>query len=637
MPSKKKPATATGSSAKEELPEPATLKSGTSVTYIGGWSSFPTIESVSAVSAQVTAAHTSESGVVASLPRTSIFFLPTDATDAANAAAGSGDTAQQPITVEVVDQMNLEGISRQQYGRANRATKSWARPPLPTAGAEGAADTATPTATTATAEAAANEGQPPTESAPVEGNATRAAAAATTPQEPVNPYEDALHDTRYSQTVLIGATYAARDVVVCGSCSLEGLPPNIFVPPQLPAKPDLDAITLDDAGGPAVGNAAGGAAAAPKPSSAAKRGAKKGKAKLTPEQLEELERKKAAVEAEYLQQTEEAVQRAQEEANYLMTFAHPDRWANVVFRHITFAGPVVVRRAHVTFQNCCFTSAVQDRPQLVVSQYCRVKCIKCTFEAPVRCGIYALPSSQVTVRKCLFTGVMQAMLWAADVAGVGLQAGGTATDINADDVGAADVGVDDDAHNVDSADGTQLSGKGGGGFASPMVLGGEMKEAVQRALHQHGSAVGIQTDNAKLHAQSCVFVALGVGTYVCGSYTAYMLRRPVAAKSTQQLASDACDVVVEGNAFHHFASTAVLLDTTTRLVGLRRNFVEACAYYGLDCQGGSKSVLVRGNHFAADAVVRIRQGANVALLHNIFQSIPVNDNVHDNPCLQPVY
>ncbi|KPA82387.1 hypothetical protein ABB37_03465 [Leptomonas pyrrhocoris] len=597
MPIKKKSARGSSKSAKEELPVPETLKNGPCVTYIGGWSSYETIESVSAVSAQVTAAHTEPDGAIAPLPRTNIFLLPTSTADAA--AAMSVEEAKQPVTVVVVDHMNIEGVSRQQCGQAHGATKTWAAP------------AATSYDDEASGAAAAEQGE------------------TVSPVEPVNPYEDALHDTRYVQTVAVGATYAARDVVVSGSCSIEGMPPKIVVPPQLPSKPNLDAVTLDEQPETAVKDAR-----SKKPSSAAKR-SKKGKTKLTPEQVEELERKKAAIEAEYLQQTEQAMQRAQEQADYLMTFAHPDRWARVVFRHITFAGPVVVRRAHVTFQNCCFASAAVDRPQLVVSQYCRVECTKCTFEAPQRCGLYTLPSSQVTVRKCLFTGARQEVWWTADIPALALQTAGASADLSSDEAG-AEAGLDDDALDPDSANTTHNKREAGGLYA-PIVLAGDLKDAVHGACQQRSGAVGIQTDSAKLQALSCGFVALGVGVYVRGNYSVYMSHREAATKSAQQLSAEACDTVLDGNAFHHFTSTAVLLDKSARLVGLRRNFVEACAYYGLDCQSGSKSVLVRNNHFTTDAVVRIREGANIAFLHNDFQSIPINDNVYENPCLQPVY
>ncbi|KPI85930.1 hypothetical protein ABL78_5014 [Leptomonas seymouri] len=591
MPIKKKSSKTSRSSAKEVLPDPATLTNGVSATYIGGWSSYETIESVSAVSTRVTAAHTDADGVIAPLPRTNIFLLPTSNADAV--AASSREEAEQPVTVVVVDQMNIEGVSRQQCARAHGATKTWAAPA-----------------------AAADE-------------AGENAPSAKPSQELFNPYADTLSDARYSQTVAVGATYAVRDVIVSGSCSIEGIPPKIVVPPQLPSKPNLDAVTLDEQSA----NATGGAK--PKKASASTKKNKKGKLKLTPEQVEELDRKKAAIEAEYLQQTEQAVKHAQEQADYLMTFAHPDRWARVVFRYVTFAGPVVVRRAHVTFQDCCFTSAVEDRPQLIVSQYCRVNCTKCTFEAPQRCGVYALPSSQVTVQKCLFTGAAQEVLWAVNTPGLGLQAGGAAADVNAGDVG-ADIGLDDDPQDTDGANGMQ-NRKNAGGLYAPMALAGELKEAVQVAFQQRSGAVGIQMDCAKLYAQSCGFIALGMGVYVRGSYSSYMFQRAIAPKAPQQLSAEACDTVLDANAFHHFANTAVLLDKTARLVGLRRNFVEACAYYGLDCQSGSKSVLVRGNHFTSDAVARIREGASVALLHNDFKTIPIDENVHDNPCLQPVY
>ncbi|CAG9582181.1 conserved hypothetical protein [Leishmania major strain Friedlin] len=597
MPAKKKSSKA--NSSKEVLPEPATIKSGASTVFIGGWSSYDTIESVGQASRSVIAANTDADGVVAApLPRTNVLVLPTEEADD---DADSG-AAQAPLVVEVADQFFVEGVSRRQCAQAQSLVKTWEPAP------------AQPTEATAPSER-------PVAPAPKE--------------ELVNPYADALSDQRYTKEVSVGASYAARDVVIRGPCSIEGVAPIIVVPPQLPAKPDLDAVTLD----PPADNAAAAAGASTKKKMVKSK--KKSKPKLTPEQVEELARKKAELEAQYMQQTEEAVQRAKQESDYLMTFAHPDRWANVVVRHMTFAGPVQVHRAHVSFQNCRFVgitkTTMSDRPLLLVSQYCRVQCTKCSFEAPQRCGIYALPSAQVEVRKCLFTGVTQDILWAAALPGVSPQNAGAAASLDVDGGDEDSAGHGRPLSPTDAADNHTANHKTAGVLSFPVALGGELQEAARAALADRSAAVGILSDCAKLMVHGCDFLCLGVGVYVKGSYTVYVSHDKAAPKTPQQLTPEACDTSLDSNSFHHFANAALLLDRSSRLVSIRRSYVEGSAHYGLDCQGGASSVLVRQNYFAADATVRIREGAKVAMLHNDFQSIPLNDNSYDNPCLQPVY
>ncbi|XQJ30630.1 hypothetical protein NXY56_006730 [Leishmania guyanensis] len=603
MPAKKKP-TKSKSSKKEELPDPETVKSGTATVFVGDWSLYDTIESVSEVSRLVIAANTDANGVVtAPLPRTNILVLPTeDATD-----DNDNDAASPLFTVEVADQLFIEGVSRRQCAQAQSLVKTW----LPV--------TVTPTEATGLSEQ-------PQVPAPEEAS--------------VNPYADALSDGRYIQTVSVGANYAARDVVIRGHCLIEGVAPNIVVPPELPAKPDLNAVALDPPPSDAAASEAGGSAKPTKKGTAKNK--KKTKLKLTPEQVAELERKRAELEAQYMQQTEEAVQRAKQQSDYLMTFAHPNRWAHVVFRHMTFAGPVEIHRAHVSFQNCRFVGSTNtdmpNRPLLLISQYCRVQCTKCSFEAPQRCGVYALPSALVEVRKCLFTGVTQDVLWAAELPGVSPQSAGTAgpseVDGDDDDDGTVHGGPDT---STNAANAPSAGHKATGVLSFPVTLSGTLQEAAHAALAHRDAAVGILTDCAKLFVHGCDFLFLGVGVYVKGVYTAYIARRRIAPKVPQALTSEACDASLDGNSFHHFANAALLLDGSARLVSIRRSYVEGSAHYGLDCQGGVHSVLVRQNYFAADATVRIREGANVAMLQNDFQSIPQNDNSCENPCLQTVY
>ncbi|GET92370.1 hypothetical protein, conserved [Leishmania tarentolae] len=208
MPAKKKSKKA-DASKKEVLPDPATIKDGTSTVFIGDWSSYDTLESMCHVSRSVIAANTGADGVVAApLPRTNVLVLPTEDSDN---DTDSGE-AQAPFVVEVADQLFVEGVSRRQCAQAQSLVKTWAPASLqPTEATE--------------------PNEQPTTPAPKE--------------EPVNPYADVLSDERYTQEVSVGASYAARDVVIRGPCSIEGVAPIIVIPPQLPAKPDLDAVTLD--------------------------------------------------------------------------------------------------------------------------------------------------------------------------------------------------------------------------------------------------------------------------------------------------------------------------------------------------------------------------------------------------------
>ncbi|EPY27525.1 hypothetical protein STCU_05707 [Strigomonas culicis] len=326
------------------------------------------------------------------------------------------------------------------------------------------------------------------------------------------------------------------------------------------------------------------------PAAAAGKGAKpkKGKKnKITPEEQAELDRQRAEQEAELLQKTEEAIAMAQKQEEYLMTFAHPSRWASVEVTNVTFDGPVVVRRAHVTFRNCCFAAAAPQEAQLTVTQYCQVVCHKCTFEAPAHSGLYVLPTATVRTSQCLFTGVSQESL--AD----SLRAGE-----------AAPQGQDGD-----------------------FLLTPELAARAADAKAARPAAVGVYHDGgAVLAVEGCRFIALGTG----------MLVRTHSRQEAVE-AVGAASVTLRSNVFHHIFNTAITLDKNTRGATLAQNRVSDCGYYGLDCHAGSTDVRVDKNIFSVGALVRIRQGADVRMLNNQFHSVPIDETKVANPNYEPKY
>ncbi|ORC93703.1 uncharacterized protein TM35_000015800 [Trypanosoma theileri] len=176
----------------------------------------------------------------------------------------------------------------------------------------------------------------------------------------------------------VGASSVTHDVIIRGTIHIDGILTRIVVKPDLPEEP-----------------------VAPQTK---KKGAKRRKStKLLEEEQRLLEEQRKI----YEEKVNAAIAAAHEEEEHRMQFAHPDRWSHVVFANMTFEGTVIVSHAHVTFQNCCFAANSPDSTQLLVAQYCKVECVRCTFERPRKCALYGFPMAELKLQKCLFTGSMQ--------------------------------------------------------------------------------------------------------------------------------------------------------------------------------------------------------------------------------------
>ncbi|CBH10454.1 hypothetical protein, conserved [Trypanosoma brucei gambiense DAL972] len=171
----------------------------------------------------------------------------------------------------------------------------------------------------------------------------------------------------------VGSSEAAAEVVIQGTVHIEGIVPRIVITPDLPEPPVV-----------------------PKK--------KKSDARKNSKRKEE-EQKRLAEEARiYEEKVNAAVAAAREEEEYRMQFPHPERWPNVQFANMTFNGQVIVAHAHVKFRNCCFTSRSKDTTQLLVAQYCKVECERCTFDQPQKGSVYGWPMSNIILTECYFKG-----------------------------------------------------------------------------------------------------------------------------------------------------------------------------------------------------------------------------------------
>ncbi|RNF18742.1 uncharacterized protein Tco025E_04484 [Trypanosoma conorhini] len=195
------------------------------------------------------------------------------------------------------------------------------------------------------------------------------------PEEAVSAQEDADPATAANEPN-VGASLSSRDVVLEGTVHIEGILTRIVVKPDLPEPP------------------------APPPAKRRPSAKRKKSSKL----IEEEQQRLAEAARIYEEKVNAAVAAAREEEEYRMQFAHPNRWPHVVFSNMNFAGQVIVSHAHVTFRNCCFSASGVDVTQLLVTQYCQVECVKCTFECPAKGSVYGFPRGRLIFRKCLFTG-----------------------------------------------------------------------------------------------------------------------------------------------------------------------------------------------------------------------------------------
>lgn len=606
---------------KEVLPVPSSLPDGQRNFYIGGWSSYGTIDDITKISLDLVERFTKEDREVDPLPRTNILILPSDDTDCRHPKEATSPAPHVPdelTELVMADKMQIEGVSHLTVRRSQANRKEWIRPPKP--GEE------PPAEAVAAPAAAAPEGG---EAAPEEeGAAAAQSEEAQSDEKKVDlpPEEDQQlkeEERLAGISVPLGSDFTARDAVLNGVIRLIGVLPQIVVKPVLPEPPVREDPNAKGKGkkgkaGRRASSVGGDDAAAGKKGSKGKKG-KKAK-KLTPEELEELERKMAEEDALFLKQTEEALALAKEQEEHLMTFAHPDRWSHVVFSNVTFTGPVQVVRAHTKFMNCCFASPYPDRPQLMVHQYCNVECVKCTFDAPARSGLYALPASQVKVTKCLFSGIPQRQLLLLE---------SPAEEVTAKPVEKEAVGEDEDAEDDEPK---KASGQYGSTSESEMPRNPEVTRAIEEVQKERPASVGLFTDCSKVHVEKCRFIVLGTGALFHGKYKvdATVPRIRTAAKTHALVSIISCF-------FQHAFSTGICVDKSADDILIHRNVVSDCQYYGLDLRKGSADIGVYQNKFLIGAAVRIREGVHAQLLHNDVHSIPIDDNKRDNPCLECRY
>ncbi|EKF29881.1 hypothetical protein MOQ_006317 [Trypanosoma cruzi marinkellei] len=194
-------------------------------------------------------------------------------------------------------------------------------------------------------------------------------------EETVDEKQDVDQSAEVNETE-VGASQSACDVIVHGTVHIDGIVTRIVIKPDLPDPPVVPQTRRK---------------------SAVKR-------KKSAKAIEEEQRRLAEATKIYEEKVNAAVTAAREEEEYRMQFAHPNRWSHVVFSNITFTGQVIVSHAHVTFRNCAFSARAVNVAQLLVTQYCQVECIRCTFECPERCGMYGLPMGRLKFQRCLFTG-----------------------------------------------------------------------------------------------------------------------------------------------------------------------------------------------------------------------------------------
>lgn len=633
-----------GNKKKEVLPAPSTLSDGPRNFYIGNWSSYGVIQEICSISEELMTKYTREDREVDPLPRTNVLILPRAVSLNVDSSSSDDDEEgeETPVFVEdpnvpseitellIADKMQVEGISQLTVKRSQSEKKEWVRPPKPVPEGE--------------------EPPPPAKpdpSAAGEGDAAAVDPAAAVDAEPAAPTEEELAQKAYeekmqlaekayvekleklaSTEVAVGAGFTSRDAVLDGIIRLIGVLPQIVVKPVLPTPPVREDPNAKKKGGKKGSknrrsSSVGGSSTDGGDGAKGKKG-KKGKAKkLTPEELAEIERKMAEEDALFLKQTEEAIALAKEQEEELMTYAHPYRWSNVAISNVTFTGPVQVVRAHTKFINCRFTSPYPDRPQLMIHQYCNVECVHCTFDAPARSGLYALPASQVTVRKCLFTGIPQLELYHLEH---------PPADEEASAGEAKEPAMKDLEDEDDDLEPKKGGGEGSKGDSDELPRTADVVAKIEKVKSARSRAVGVFTDCSKVLIDKCRFVVLGTGVLFHGKYKVERL-----AKAQRTVAKTQALVMLTNCRIQHAFSTGVCVDKTADDVLIVKNVISDCEYYGLDLRQGSRDISIYHNKFLIGAAIRIREGVRPQMLHNSLNSIPINDNKRSNPCMEDRY
>lgn len=605
-------------SKKEVLPSPQTLPDGERQFYIGGWSSYGQLEDICRISDTIVQSHTREDREVSPLPRTNVLILPRIPDFFSNGseeeefkASGASPESEPDGVTELVlaDQMRIEGVSFLTVCRSETAKKEWVR--VVEEGEEDSINKSAPPSGPPSDEVPpeSEEKEAIVHTAPVEAEAEKETNDAA--EEVRNAYREEA-ERLAAINVSLGADFSVKDAVLDGVIRFIGVLPQMVVHPELPIPPVRENSNVKKGGKKGT---------AGKDDAPAKTKGKK--VKLTPEELAEIERKMADEDAKFLEDTEAAITRAKEEEDYLMTFAHPYRWANIIVSNITFTGPVQVVRSHVKFLNCRFASPFPNRPQLLVHQYCQVECTQCTFEAPGRSGIYGLPASQVRVKQCLFTGILQLHL-------VRLEAGGDAKVYETPKAAAAQHEVDEEDAAADERDGLKKKELGGKSIRKAVVP----EAIVDKVKSARLQAVGVFTDSSRVLIENCRFLLLGTGVLFHGKYKVEKMPPRQHLRSTgkkEALATlRSCD-------FQHIFSSAICVDRTADDLLIHRNVVSDCGYYGIDLRQGCRDISIYQNKFLHDAPVRVRKGVQPQLLRNELHSVPIDDNRRDNPCLEVRY
>lgn len=470
-----------------------------------------------------------------------------------------------------------------------------------------------------------------------------------------------------------GALFSSRNAVMDGVIRFVGVLPQIVVKPSLPTPPVRDEVNTGKRGrkksnsttsrsASVIAKAEVAEAAAPmerkgsgkklgkKESLAGKKGGKK--MKLTQEELEEIEKRMAEEDAKFLKDTEEAIEKAKEEEEYLMTFAHPNRWSHVTVTGVMFTGPVQVVRTHMKFLNCCFSSPYPNRPQLMIHQYCRVECVRCTFEEPRSSGVYGLPASQITIRKCLFTGIPQRRL--VEIEGL-LPTLSNALNPSKKEVEKPENSENEEEDGGGEADEKAIEAKGRG-ESRELPRTAVVDQLTKKVQGSRSETVGVFTDCSKVRVEDSRFLLLGFGSLFHGKYKvgresklgkhSSVERKGGSARGSAShthrtptktgARMDALAILLSSQ-FQHLFGTGVCVDKSADDVLIQGNVISECAYYGLDLRQGSRNINVYQNQFLHNAAVRIREGVHPKMLQNKHYSMPVDDNKKENPCLELHY
>lgn len=721
---------------KEVLPPPSTFADGNKNYYIGGWSSFSTLNDISSISQSLIAAHTKEDRQVDSLPRTNVLILPKELPDflsveeAAHAAAtgiieddknfvpntmtseNTSSSVPDEITELILaDKMEIEGVPYLTIKHSLQDQKVWIAPPKvkieeevaqprssvlkdnkkkksekKQASSSKKRGTSSSEKKLSEEEPEVSKDPPPADTAaPEEEIVAAATPPSSAPEQEGKVVEEEVVETHPSAATLRayeeelerlskvecthGALFSSTNAMMDGVIRFVGVPPQIVVKPILPTPPvrdDPDAgkkgkrrstgsesrsesmvVKGDSAASGGEANKEGKKMKGKKKTTGGKKGGKK--VKLTQEELEEIEKKMAEEDAKFLKDTEEAIEKAKEEEEYLMTFAHPNRWAHVTVSGVTFTGPVQVVRAHIKFLNCCFSSLYPNRPQLMVHQYCRVECVSCTFQEPRTSSVYGLPASHLTLRKCLFTGIPQRTL--VEIEGLlpaALLSGeGTKTE---KEKGENSENEDDE---VEGGDKTLVGKKQGVSHELPQTAA--VEQLMEKLRQDRSETVGVFTDCSKVDVEHSRFLLLGFGALLHGKYRigkenkkdddpsadkkGRSKGKPSALSRTTTMSTpkkEALGMLLSCH-FNHIFGSGICIDKTADDVLLVGNVLSECEYYALDLRQGSRNISAYRNRFLHKAAVYIRAGVHPQMIQNQYQSMPIDDNKRENPCLETHY